>query len=579
MMKAIRKNVNSGYYGPDCEDILKYITSEHEKNIEAKIKIAVNDTDKSVLQNRLERIKKQRDKEELDNNQNILDEYHFLKEIFGSAYSSLYIDTSNPSNNENYVNIKTISFRKKNIKCEKKLIYNVKKKYYEKVVEEASEFNENKQYKESVPLYYLETGLFIGYISFKYKKHEYRIELESGYKRHFLTRMLDVANNIYFDTSNNEHVKANKADETDLISLILEHIFLTNFRRAYSMGMPLQYINIKESGFNVKGRIDIKKYISHDMIYGQKLSYSYNRLSYVQDIIDVLYYALKTIKDNHPLPGDIAKYYSELKQLYSGNRPTMQTIKKISNHKSLNNPIYSTYKQAIKYARYIIEHKNLLHDENENSEGVSGFLIDISELWEVYLAHLLEKGEIIDSDSNEIYSVDSQSELTFYKDTFFARPNYPDIVMETKKSIVILDAKFKKMRFINSDVDRYDLFQINAYAGYYRAIQEFKKFADKQTVKLCSLVYPHASEDEDYQIGENENIKDEIEIAKVNKGERSNTICGLYGLEYGTNPFQVSTNFSIEYIEVGNNMNELIVNERQFLERMKEHIDGEISKR
>lgn len=477
-----------------------------------------------------------------------------LKGVYNSI-NKLYLDV-NSTDNKGYSNISYVSFRKKNhTKTDKKLIYEIEKR----IVGDEGKCE-----------FWIKTGLFVGYISINNK---YCIWIDSGYGSHFLSRMLDVANNVFFDAKNDMNVKAIKNTKINPMSLILEHLFLTSFRKSYSMGLPLHYQKIKERGFNVKGRISIKDYLSRDMIIGSELTYEYSRLSYVQDMIDVLYLALKVINDRHSLSGDISKYYSQLKQMYSGKKLTMNTIRRLERHKSLNNPMYSSFKKTIEFARYVLEDKSIIRNDEENKKGVSGFLIDISELWEVYLANLLGNRHIIDKADGSEFDVESQTELKLYPKTFFSRPNYPDIVLSSPKSIVVLDAKFKKMRFINKDVDRNDLFQINSYAGYYRALQEHKLDSEMQVIKLCSLVYPHAPKDDVLNSQEND-LETEQDLEHSKLLDRNNISCGLYGLKYGDLTGEVSTLFSIEYLEVGNSMEELIANEEHFLNRVEAHIEG-----
>lgn len=224
------------------------------------------------------------------------------------------------------------------------------------------------------------------------------------------------------------------------------------------------------------------------------------------------------------LDGDYAKYYKQLKQMYSGKIVSRTTIKKIENDKSLNNPMYLRYKKILKYARYILESKNLIYEDKGTESGVSGFLLDISELWEIYLAKII-------SNHFKNYSVSSQTNIKIYEKTRINRSMFPDIVMESEDSIVIIDAKFKRMNFENKDVDRNDLHQIHSYAGYYNVNKEKK-------LKLCSLVYPTEKEEEEI----------------VDK---------LYGLE------NHETKFSIGYITVGENFSNMIKNEEMFLNRLE----------
>lgn len=179
--------------------------------------------------------------------------------------------------------------------------------------------------------------------------------------------------------------------------------------------------------------------------------------------------------------------------------------------------MYAEFKKTLKYAEVVLHKHDMLETESENSMGISGYLMDVSSLWEAYLAALLRS-------NFPDWNVKTQEELSLYKGSFFARHNYPDIVMEKDGEYVILDAKFKHMRLEGNDVDRANLFQINSYAGYYNL-----KYPGK--VKLCGLIYPLSK-----------NIQEE------------NHLEHLYGLgetELGESNPQNKTKFIIDGVYVG----------------------------
>lgn len=104
--------------------------------------------------------------------------------------------------------------------------------------------------------------------------------------------------------------------------------------------------------------------------------------------------------------------------------------------------------------------------------------MDASFLWEMYLYNLLRL-------HFPEWSIDSQAQISVYgeENVFYAKNNYPDIVMTKGDKIVILDAKFKKMTFSRDDVDMDDFRQIHFYAYYYSVKNPDKKI-------YSALVYP-----------------------------------------------------------------------------------------
>lgn len=338
--------------------------------------------------------------------------------------------------------------------------------------------------EENKNRYYLKTGLYVGYINLETgngkQSHKIHLDINCGYNETFLQRMLNVMDNIYVDNTSGSMQRSQ-----DMFSNIVGFMFLAGFRAAYAMGIPTEYKLVHEHGYNVKGRIDIKRYINKDMFMGDGLSYSYKRREYVQDIIDVLYLAMKALYDNLQMP-DFEKYYRELKLMYSGNKVTQKTLNRVKNHTSLNNPMYSRYKRALTFAELVLRSKDIVRGDGDGS-GFAGFLLDISQLWEVYLENLLKRR------FGKDYDIFSQEELHLYDGAFYGRQNRPDLVIKTKggTTVAVLDAKFKTMRFNKDDVDRNDMFQIHSYAGYYN---EQNKILGREPLRFCALVYPTKKE-------------------------------------------------------------------------------------
>ena len=129
----------------------------------------------------------------------------------------------------------------------------------------------------------------------------------------------------------------------------------------------------------------------------------------------------------------------------------------------LENPIFYPYKKVLRFAKMIIESSGL---ENKNGKNDNhGFLINIAELFEIYIRKLLQNrfGD---------WSVDSPK-IELYQNSFYARKIIPDIVMIKEDKACVFDVKYKKMQMSGrdqyglGDVDRSDFFQINTYMSYY----------------------------------------------------------------------------------------------------------------
>ena len=236
----------------------------------------------------------------------------------------------------NVKHINVLSFRK-SISKEDKLVYDVRK---------------------TGEHYYIKTGLYVGYLFV----NGIKLEINTGYEEGFLKRMLNVANNIYFNDSITK--SGEEENGNSFFSLILEYLFLTTFKNAVALGLPTINKRKEETGLNARGKINFQKYITKDIYSVGKITYAFNTKEFDQDIIDVLFLAFNSIgkdKVNKIIPNS-ERYHKELKTMYSGRLMLRSQLRNMHNRNSLSNPMFSRYKKALKYAVYILMHKNIFLD-------------------------------------------------------------------------------------------------------------------------------------------------------------------------------------------------------------------------
>lgn len=333
--------------------------------------------------------------------------------------------------------------------------------------------------------YYVKTGLYAGVITINGITFNIMPKNIALFKR-----MLNYANNIYVDKTETNSEKPQEPSNFPLF----EYLFLTSLKKASVLGFPKEYTKTQYHDIRVHGNIDVNSYIKNDIPFKGKLSSKRNERQYVQCIVDVLSAALSACKnDIQKMFPNLSFVSSELKAAASGRRPTLETIQKAKNHRALHNPMFAPFRRTLDYAELILRKQNLISSDNEEaSNKISGYLLDVASLWELYLENLLRNNF-----QSEGWTISAQEELSLYEGTFFARHNYPDLVMRHEDGrLVVLDAKFKKMDFArdhygNCDVDRTDLFQIQSYAGYYREKGE--------NLILCGLIYPLSKQDQEVQ--------------------------------------------------------------------------------
>lgn len=323
--------------------------------------------------------------------------------------------------------------------------------------------------------YSVVAGKYCGFLSISVEGNRgkpVQLEISCGYSDRFFKRILDFCCGIYV---NDNPFGGEKATES-IYSLLVQYMFLVSLRKTINNGLPKKYVVNRERGYGVKGNVDIESYINSDLqSFDKKLTSVFSERKEIQSIADVLYFALTCCKVSNDVLPNLVVYRNYLHGLYSGVKPSRNTIRKALSEPILKNSMYSSFRLPLKYAEILINHDNIT---SGNSTQSSGFLVDASFLWEMYLYNLLRL-------HFPEWSIDSQAQISVYgeENVFYAKNNYPDIVMTKDDKIVILDAKFKRMTFSRNDVDMDDFRQIHFYAYYYSIKNQDKKI-------YSALVYP-----------------------------------------------------------------------------------------
>lgn len=390
----------------------------------------------------------------------------------------------------------------------------------------------SKEKPEQEKEYILQTGLYAGVLFYKGCK----INITTKYGNAFLKRMLNFVNDIYVD---NEQVKAKKDETENQFLFIIAYLFIQSLEKAAVLGLPQQYKKHQERGHKVRGGIDFNDFLKRDIPFQGKLTSSFRERMYVQEIVDLLYLALRKLEIifGKEIHSRLLGLIQLLKQHYSGRYASYETIQKAKTHQSINNPMYSGFKKVLEYAEIILLDKDLMPENERQQLTTTGYLFDIAELYELYLEKLLSR-------NFQEWTVSGQEEISIYQQQFYNRPMFPDLVMKHRTSgkVVVFDAKFKKMKMQNKDMDRADLHQIHSYSGYYR-----------NNLIASGLIYP---------------LSKEMNTEKAHSES-------LYGNKDNEIKFIVDG----VYVSEDHSMEELIKNEKAFIERVSCVINQEYNVR
>ncbi|MBB6370016.1 McrC family protein [Chryseobacterium shigense] len=378
-------------------------------------------------------------------------------------------------------------------------------------------YSKEKEEKE----YYIQTGLYAGILFHKGCK----INITTRYGGAFLKRMLNFVNDIYVD---NEQIQAKKDETENQFLFIIAHLFIQSLEKVVVLGLPQQYQKQQERSQKVRGSINFSDYLKRDIPFQGKLTTTFRERIYAQEIVDVLYLALRKLESvfGKEIHSRLLGLCQLLKQQYSGCFVNYETIQKAKRHQSIYNPMYRGFKKVLEYAEIILLNKDLMPDYEKQNLTTSGYLFDIAELYEIYLEKLLSR-------NFPEWFVSGQVELPIYQKQFYHRSFFPDLIMKHKTSgkIIVLDAKFKRIEMQNRDVDRADLHQIHSYSGYY-----------KNELIASGLIYP---------------LSKKLNLDK----SHSNS---LYGNDNNNIGFIVDG----IYVDENQTMDELIECENRFVKRM-----------
>lgn len=307
--------------------------------------------------------------------------------------------------------------------------------------------------------YQIQTGNYVG----KFFWGEVEVEIGSRFSESFLKRMLNFANDIFLDDIDS-NAKSTDQRKLDITQFILYYLFTQSLEKAYLLGLPKSYQTLKTHDMTLKGRIDIAAFLNKDIPFKGQISSIVREQKETQEIVDVINKAVEIVSLSGFSTRSISNIKTHLKEVRSKTLISNAVIHKALESKSLRNPIYAPYKKVLEYAKTIINTQDIQNNREAN-ERFHGFIINVAELFEVYITKLLRK-------EFKNWSVASPK-IQLYENSFYKRKIIPDIVMMKEKKVIVFDTKYKRMQMRGNnlygmgDLDREDFFQINTYMSYF----------------------------------------------------------------------------------------------------------------
>ena len=339
----------------------------------------------------------------------------------------------------------------------------------------------------------IHTNNIMGFISY----NNTQIKISSRFavndnEDYFLHYMLMKVLNL--NIINLEHSK----DYDDSFDFLI-YMFISFFKKALRQGLFKQYKLIKHNDSNIKGTIDINRYIKNNIPFNGKISYNTREYSYDNNITQLIRHTIEYINTKNRY---ILNYDNEIKNyvqqiFYSTSSYEKNKRESIINKnlKKLSHPYYYEYEPLRKICIQILRHEKLKYGSDDNT--VYGLLFDGSWLFEEYLNTFLSKVNFIHSENRT-----SKNGINLLNNAWRA---YPDFYKLSENNNIVLDAKYKRLdNYSSENIDRNDKHQIVSYAYTLNA-------------KKAGFIYPI----------ESDNYKDSDYIGNLNN-KYNNTECQIY---------------------------------------------------
>lgn len=310
----------------------------------------------------------------------------------------------------------------------------------------------------------LVTNNIVGFIGFENTqltiRSRFAEENEEDYFLHYMLQKVLSLNII--------ELKHKTADEQILDFLI--YLFPSLLKRAVRQGIFKEYQNRAYDNANIKGRINVSKFIQKDLPFAGHIAY--NTREYCADnyMSQLIRHTIEYIKDysfglrqtdkgkngdgnNKPqqIGRNLLSVDEETKQAVSliiAHTPSYQRRNRLliinKNLKAVRHPYYSAYLPLQRLCLQILRHQGLKY--GQANQKIQGVLFDAAWLWEEYL-HTLLKPMGYEHPQNK----KDQGAIYLFEGNKGKR--YPDFY----KDAIILDAKYKY------DANREDYHQMITY--------------------------------------------------------------------------------------------------------------------
>lgn len=292
------------------------------------------------------------------------------------------------------------------------------------------------------------TGNIAGFIGLNDLQINISSRFAENEEDYFLHYMLSKVFNI-----NLANLKHNQEKSSIFDFLIL--LFPYYLKQAFRKGLFRKYNTFHYNDPNIKGAINVTKFIQRDIPFTGNVTYTTREYSTDNHLTELVRHTIEFIK--------VGRYKSILEETssalfvkaiiestpsYDKNDRQMIIGKNLT---PIRHPYYSEWTDLQRLCLMILRHNKIKY-ANESKKQIYGILFDVAWLWEAYLNILLASYHFKHPNNKT-----GEGRIYLFNDNTGYR--YPDFYNDE----YVLDAKYKTMPASVEKIDREDLHQMITY--------------------------------------------------------------------------------------------------------------------
>lgn len=257
---------------------------------------------------------------------------------------------------------------------------------------------------------------------------------EFHFTNYILSRSLNINSRIFPD------MRINRTSD-QLLQPLLALMFVEQIRAAYKHGIYRCYRNFEEHDSHVRGRIRVERHIRLNPIFNGKIAYTHREYTADNAINRIILTAydqlcrrngafMRNLLNNSKYR-EVKSFFNQLNNITSPalGQEIHQLLKK--NKQKIHHSVYRDWEAVRKTAIQILHRMGIRTHESGQTE-VSGFVIDMTKIWESYLKEVL-------SESNDpSFDFDTQKTVNILEGKKQLKPDFL-----SKKKDIVMDAKYK----------------------------------------------------------------------------------------------------------------------------------------